>query len=102
MARRQFGRVRQLPSGRWQARGRTPAGETRALGTFRTKAEASAALAAFETDLSRGQWLPRQDPIRFEQYAERWLATRPLKPRTRESYADHLRLRINRRWARSP
>lgn len=95
MARRQFGRVRQLPSGRWQARGPSPAGELRSLGTYRTKAEASQALAAFETDLSRGHWVPKQDPITFADYAAQWLETRPLKMRTRESYADHLRLRIN-------
>ena len=95
MARRQFGRVRQLPSGRWQARGRTPTGDVRALGTYRTKAEASQALAAFETDLARGHWVPKQDLVRFADYADTRHQTRPLKPRTRESCADHLRLRIN-------
>lgn len=95
MGRRQFGRVRQLPSGRWQARARLPSGEDRALGSFRTKAEASQAIAVLETDLSRGAWRPEQaGQQRFSQYAVTWLETRALKTRTREGYADHLRLRI--------
>jgi integrase len=71
-----------------------PTGDTRALGTYRTKADANAALAAFETDLARGNWLPGREEVRLADYAARWLDSRLLKPRTRESYADHLRLRI--------
>lgn len=43
---------------------------------------------AFETDLARGHWVPKQDPIRFADYAEGWLQTRPLKPRTRAECPD--------------
>ena len=53
--RRQFGRVRRLPSGRWQARYATLEGEQRTgPQTFATKAEASRFLAQIEVDLERG------------------------------------------------
>ena len=95
MGRRQFGRVRQLPSGQRQARARMPGGEDRALGTFRTKAEASQAIAALESDLARGAWVPQRTAQQsLGEYASGWLEARPLKPRTKESYTDHLRLRI--------
>ncbi len=75
MSRRQFGRVRQLPSGRWQARCPADDGSLQSLGTFRTKAEAAKALAAYETDVARGAWVPRSNgDVLFHDYAELWLA----------------------------
>lgn len=103
MSRRQFGRVRKLPSGRWQARYSAPDGEDRSLGTFPTKAAANQALAKVELEMASGAWI---DPARREQtldsYAQSWLATRSLRPRTRESYEDQLRLRILPRLGRMP
>lgn len=103
MGRRQFGRVRKLPSGRWQARYPAPDGGDRSLGTFTTKAAASQALAQVELQMASGNWL---DPVRREQtlasYADAWLATRNLRPRTRESYEDQLRLRILPRLGKMP
>lgn len=95
MSRRQFGRIRQLASGRWQARCPGADGSLHSLGTFRTKSEAAQALAAYETDVTRGAWVPLGNrEVIFREYAEQWLAARPLRPRTQETYADHLRLRL--------
>ncbi len=88
--RRRFGRLRKLPSGRWQARYSLPDGrEVAAPGTFTTKTGAERWLSSIETDLSRGHWV---DPARgqgsLEAYAQQWMLARPdLKVRTRELYA---------------
>ena len=87
--RRRFGRVRKLPSGRYQARYSTPDGyDHPAPDTFSTKTAAERWLAAVETDLGRGQWVdPRARQLLLSDYAESWLAARPdLKIRTRELY----------------
>jgi integrase len=76
VSRRQFGRLRKLPSGRWQARypvgdGQLPA----APRTFPTKADASLYLSTVEADLARGQYMdPRSGRITFSQWADQWLA----------------------------
>lgn len=87
--RRRFGRVRRLPSGRWQARYAGPDGRDRpAPNTFATKGDAERWLAAVETDLGRGQWLdPSAGETTLKQWSTLWLANRPdLKVRTRELY----------------
>ena len=80
MSRRQFGRIRQLPSGRWQARYALEDGELRtAPRTFPTKGDAARYLAGIETDLARGQYIdPRLGMITLAEWAEQWL-TRPGK-----------------------
>ncbi len=87
--RRRFGRVRKLPSGRWQPRYSTPdRREHPAADTFATKTAAERWLASVETDLARGQWVdPRSRQLLLSGYAGSWLAARPdLKIRTRELY----------------
>jgi integrase len=87
--RRRFGRVRKLPSGRWQARYSTPDGRDHpAPGTFATKTAADRWLAAVETDIARGQWVdPRSRQLVLSAYADSWLPARAdLKIRTRELY----------------
>jgi integrase len=87
--RRRFGRVRKLPSGRWQARYSTPDGHDHpAPGTFATKTAADKWLAAVETDMARGQWVdPRSRQPVLADYAASWLPARAdLKIRTRELY----------------
>jgi hypothetical protein len=87
--RRRFGRVRKLPSGRYQARYSTPDGrEHPAPDTFASKTAAERWLASVETDMARGQWIdPRSRQLLLSGYAESWLAARPdLKIRTRELY----------------
>ena len=90
MARRTFGSVRQLPSGRWQVRYRGSDGTLRpAQQTYRTKAEAGRALAEIETELAAGEWQdPRRAQLTLGEYAETWLATRRVRGRP---LAIHLR-----------
>ncbi len=76
MSRRQFGRVRRLQSGRWQARYSTGDGRVRAAPqTFATEGDASRYLATVEADLGRGQYLdPAAGKMTFSQWADQWLA----------------------------
>lgn len=88
MPRRSFGTVRRLPSRRWQATYIGPDGARhRAPVTFDTKGDASAYLAARQTDVSRGEWsAPAAGRVTFGDYAGAWLAARELKPTTRSHY----------------
>jgi integrase len=92
--RRSFGSVRQLPSGRWQARYRDAAGKSHtAPETFTTRPEATRFLAQVETDLARGEWTdPRAGRVSFQEWAGRWQATTTnLRPNTRALHAYLLR-----------
>ncbi len=61
MTRRDFGTVRRLPSGRWQARYSSPdGGRMPAERTFATRAEAASFLAGMQADLDRGAYV---DPV---------------------------------------
>lgn len=86
------GAVRQLPSGRWQGRFRGPDGVMRAAPcTFDTKLDADAWLRAQGAEVERGAWSPPEQRgtsgrQTLAQYAQAWLATRDLKPRTRHEY----------------
>jgi len=95
--RRQFGSVRRLASGRWQAR--YPDDEGRlvpAATTFRTRNDAGRFLDQVRTDRDRGAWIdPRYGEITLAVYAQQWLRQRPdLRPRTRELYEGLLRLHV--------
>lgn len=77
------GAVRQLGSGRWQARYRDADGKLQPAPT------------TFDTRLDAEAWLAGDDPVEIEEkradpalrdYAETWLIGRDLKPRTREDY----------------
>ena len=76
MSRRQFGRIRKLNSGRWQARYPVGDGELRAAPrTFPTKGDASRYLATIEADLARGQYIdPRSGMITLSHWSDQWLA----------------------------
>jgi integrase len=100
--RRRFGRIRKLPSGRWQARYPGPDGRLRsAPDTFPTKTAADRYLAGIETDMSRGIWLdPRASSVTLRVYAAGWLPQRtvkgkPLAPRTLDTYRHSLSAWIN-------
>lgn len=92
--RRRFGRIRQLPSSRWQVRySDGTGGLVSAPETFATRAEAERFLAAIETDQGRGEWTdPRLGRQLFEDFAaEWWRTTVNLRPSTRardEGYID--------------
>lgn len=86
ITRRDYGTVRRLPSGRWQARYATPAGDRQtAPTTFSTRAAAAAFLATVQTDQDRGGWLdPAASMLTFGEYATAWLAGRAdLRPALR-------------------
>jgi integrase len=92
--KRRFGRIRQLPSGRWQARYRGPDGVDRsAPKTFATKTEANRWLSVKEAEIVSGDWLnPDTGRISFKEYAESWVNERPnLRPTTIARYEVLLR-----------
>jgi hypothetical protein len=96
--RRRFGRVRRLPSCRFQVRYSLGDGRLRsAPTTFATEDEGARFPAMVETDLARGTWFdPDAGEIRLDAYAPRRLVERPieLQPRTAEIYEHLLRRHI--------
>lgn len=91
--RRRFGSIRQLPSGRFQARYRGPDGVLRAApNTFERRRDAERWLVLKEAEIHRGDWVaPERGLIAFEDYAKRWIDDRVLKPRTEDLYRSLLR-----------
>lgn len=83
-ARRQFGSIRKLPSGRWQARYPGPDGSLIAAPTtFAARTEAARYLARVQADLERGSWQDhRLGRISFAEWMERWLTSNPSKRST--------------------
>jgi integrase len=92
--RSQFGQVRRLPSGRWQARYTVPGTDRRQAApfTFDTRMDAEAWLKTVRTDMHRGRWSAPVEDVTLGAYAERWLTERALKPRT----AGHYRTVLDR------
>jgi hypothetical protein len=89
--RRAFGAVRQLPSGRWQARYRDKRGRlVAAPHTFPTKTDATRYLAVVEADQLRGSFHdPKRGETRFGAWADQWMKGATLRPTTRDLY-DYL------------
>jgi len=76
MGRREFGTIRRLPSGRWQASYWCDGNRHFASHTFRTKRSAGEYLSAIETELRRGDWIdPLNGRILLADLAEEWTAT---------------------------
>lgn len=75
-SKRDFGAIRKLPSGKWQARYRDQAGMMRsAESTFSTKTDAAKYLARVQTDQSGGVWTdPKLGRITFAAWSEQYLA----------------------------
>jgi len=99
-ARRGWGKVRALPSGRFQAsyvgpdNARHNAGET-----FGTRDAAVGWLHGERRAIDLGVWTPpgeaeAADVLTVEGYAREWLAQRDLRPSTRHLYASLLDGRI--------
>src|SRR5829696_8790752 len=86
--RRRFGNVRELPSGRWQARYRGPDGISRtAPQTFARETLARRWLTLIESEIIKGDWVaPEAGEILLSDYARRWISERRLAPRTRQGY----------------
>lgn len=105
--RRGFGRLRELPSGRYQATYLHRGVVHKAPATFPTKASGQRWLED-ERDLieldrrNLGTWTPPADraaksaaaKLTFRTYADNWLDHRNIAPRTRENYSYHLEQNI--------
>jgi integrase len=92
--RRRFGRVRQLPSGRWQVRYRGPDDLDRpAPETFARKRDAESWLVRKEAEILAGDWVdPAGGQVPFREFATSWVTERPnLRPRTLDLYSYLLR-----------
>ena len=89
-AKRNFGNIRKLPSDRYQARYTAPDGKTyNAPVTFTTLTDARGWLTKTDADIAQRLWrAPTKvsDELTFDDYADRWLGDRDLKPRTRAHY----------------
>jgi integrase len=95
--RRRFGRVRRLPSGRWQARYPGPDGIDRpAPDTFASKTDADVWLTLKESEIRKGDWLdPAAGMVAFAEYARSWVDERPnLRPKTVQLYEGLVRLHL--------
>lgn len=76
----QFGGIRKLPSGRYQARYFHAGLNHSAPTTFTTKASALAWLASVQTDIYRGAWVdPTGGQVTVAELAQRWLEHDPSK-----------------------
>jgi integrase len=91
--RRQFGQLRKLPSGRWQAGYTGPDGKRhKAPRTYATDDDAIGWLNIERRKIDLGTWgaVERSDAITLRTYATRWLEQRQLRPRTRAHYESML------------
>lgn len=114
MAKRYFGNIRKLPSGRFQARYTGPDGVTytartsdgRRPLTFDTKGDAEEWLSLRHAEIVSKAWRPPGDPepepTLFRVYAAAWLAGRDLAQTTRDHYAQLLRDHILPVFGRLP
>lgn len=91
--KRTFGRVRKLPSGRYQARYLGADGIDRpAPETFRTKRDADDWLAERQAELRSGDWSdPDAGQVEFGSYAATWIAERGIGASTADLYRSLLR-----------
>ncbi|MFG6200843.1 tyrosine-type recombinase/integrase [Nonomuraea sp. JJY05] len=97
MSKRRFGRVRKLPSGRFQARYPGPDGVDRtAPHTFATKKDAEVWLTKKEAELLAGDWLnPDLGKVSFKEYGGAWIDERPgLRPKTVQLYEGLFRIHL--------
>ncbi|MFL6113994.1 MAG: tyrosine-type recombinase/integrase, partial [Catenulispora sp.] len=88
-SKRRFGRVRKLPSGRFQARYPGPDGIDRpAPHTFAAKTDAERWLSAVESDIVKNTWRdPDLGRVQLGSYMANWIDHRPgLRPRTLDLY----------------
>ena len=92
--RRGFGRLRQLPSGRWQAAYTGPDGNVhKAPRTYAVEDDAIGWLNAERRKIDLETWgsVERSDGVTLCQYAERWVEQRQLRPRTKNHYESMLK-----------
>jgi integrase len=105
--RRSFGRLRRLPSGRFQAAYQGPDGKLHtAKSTFGARDDAESWLSDRRKEIDRELWNPgaakaakKKPSITFAVYADRWVDTRrvkgrSLRPRTKAHYRKLLKQHI--------
>lgn len=86
--------IRDLNSGRYQARWYDDAGERKSK-TFTTKTEAKRFLDNMKSDRNRGDYIDPNDAKRqFREVAELWFSSRNLRPKTEHAYRTILDHRI--------
>ncbi len=103
--RRRFGHLRQLPSGRWQAKYQGPDGKVyTAPHTFKGKGMAEQWLTVKEAEIHKAEWLPPEaSQETVATWAERWMATKVnLKPKTKADYDMRLRVYVIPRFGNTP
>src|SRR4051812_15698673 len=91
--RRGFGRLRQLPSGRWQAAYIGPDTKLhKARRTYATESDAEGWLAGERRKIDLGTWgaVERSDGITLRAYSNQWIEQRKLRRRTRLLYESML------------
>lgn len=91
--RRAFGRLRQLPSGRWQASYSGPDGNVhKAPRTYAHDYDAEGWLAGERRKIDLDTWgkVEASDGITLRAYGLRWLKQRQLRPRTAQHYESML------------
>jgi integrase len=101
--RRDFGSIRKLPSGRFQAGYWHEGKRHLAPHTFKTVTDAKAWLSVTEADILRGGWIdPAAGKVTFKEYAEAWRAIQTHRPKTAEDIEGLLRLHIYPRIGERP
>ncbi|MGH3966991.1 MAG: tyrosine-type recombinase/integrase, partial [Mycobacterium sp.] len=91
--KRGFGRLRQLPSGRWQGAYTGPDAKLhKAPRTYAAAVDAEGWLAGERRKIDLGTWgsVERSDGVTLRAYADRWIEQRPLRPRTHQLYRSIL------------
>jgi integrase len=91
--RRGFGRLRQLPSGRWQAAYIGPDTKLhKAPRTYANEHDAEGWLAQERRKIDLETWgaVEKSDGITLRAYADRWIELRTLRPRTKQHYESML------------
>lgn len=91
--KRGFGRLRQLPSGRWQAAYVGPDTKLhKAPRTYATESDAEGWLSGERRKIDLGTWgaVERSDGATLAKYADQWLEQRHLRPRTKQLYRSLL------------
>lgn len=102
MAKRQFGNIRQLPSGRWQATYWHNGGREKAPTTFATKKDADLFLAGKQKEISDGTWQRKNEGNQpFAPFALQWLESKKgeqIRQTTFEDYERLIKLHIIPKW----
>jgi integrase len=101
--RRDFGSIRKLPSGRFQAGYWHEGKRHLAPHTFKTVTDAKAWLSVTEADILRGGWIdPAAGQVTFKDYAEAWRTIQTHRPKTARQVEQMLRLHVYPRFGNRP